>query len=429
MKTKAICFSALFLASVTSISVFSADWPSYRGPAHDGKSPEKMAAWPAGGPKALWKVPTPNGFSSFAVKGGRAFTLVSREVDGVQREVLIALDAHTGKELWSSAFTPAKYGHDGGNAGAGQNKGGDGPRSTPTIDGDRVYVLTSDLLLACFDSAKGTEHWKRDIIREHKGQNITWKNAASPLIDGDLIFVAGGGSGEALLGIKKGDGHVAWKSESDKMTHATPVPATIHGVRQIIFFTQKGLVSVKPESGAVLWRHNYRFNVSTAASPVVADDIVYCSAGYGVGATAIQLAKKGDTFTAKELWRSPGDGLANHWSTPVYKDGHLYGMFQFKEYGTGPVKCVDIRTGKEKWSEAGFGPGNVILANNQLVALTDAGDLVQIDPTPAAYKETARFKALTGKCWSTPAFADGKLFIRSTREGAAFDVSSKLAQN
>lgn len=419
----------LFFAFSTSLSIFSADWPGYRGPSHDGKSSEKIGSWPSNGPKPLWKIPTPNGFSSFAVSGRQAFTLVSREVDGVQREVLIAFDVGSGKELWSAAFTPAKYGHDGGNAGAGQNKGGDGPRSTPSVDGDRVYVLTSDLLLACFDTAKGTEIWKRDIIREHKGQNITWKNAASPVIDGDLVFVAGGGSEEALLGINKNNGQVAWKAESDKMTHATPVPATIHGVRQIIFFTQKGLVSVRPDSGAVLWRHNYRFNVSTAASPVVADDIVYCSAGYGVGAAAIQLTKSGESFTAKELWRTPGDGLANHWSTPVYKDGHLYGMFQFKEYGTGPVKCVDIRTGKEKWSEGGFGPGNVILVNNQLVALTDAGEVVQIDANPAAYKETARFKAITGKCWSTPALADGKLYVRSTTEGAAFDVSSKLAQN
>ena len=424
MKTRLILFFAL-----SSVSIFSADWPGYRGPSHDGKSAEKMGPWPSNGPKALWKVPTPNGFSSFAVSGRHAFTLVSREVDGVQREVLIALDAESGKEIWSAAFTPAKYGHDGGNAGAGRNTGGDGPRSTPAVDGDRVYVLTSDLLLACFDSAKGTEFWKRDILREYKGENIMWKNAASPVIDGDLVFVAGGGSGQALLGINKNNGQVAWKAELDKMTHATPVPATIHGVRQIIFFTQKGLVAVKPENGVVLWRHAHPFRTSTAASPVVGGDIVFCSAGYGVGAAAIQLTKNGEKFTTKELWRTPGNDLANHWSTPIYKDGHLYGMFQFKEYGDGPVKCVDIRTGKEKWSKGGFGPGNVILVNDQLVALTDAGEVVQIDPNPAAYKETARFKAITGKCWSTPAFAGGKLYVRSTKEGAAFDVSSRLAQN
>ena len=429
MKSRRILFSIPILTLCGAVSLCAAQWPQYRGPSHDGKSSEKMGLWPSNGPSPIWKVPTPNGFSSFAVQDARAFTMISREVDGVVREVLVALDTESGKELWSVPFTPAKYGHDGGNAGAGRNTGGDGPRSTPAVDGERVYVLTSDLLLACFNVANGSEAWKRDILREHRGDNISWKNAASPVIEGDLVFAAGGGSGQALLGIDKKNGQVVWKAESDKMTHATPVPATIHGVRQIIFFTQKGLVTVKPETGAVLWRHSHPFRVSTAASPVVGDDIVFCSAGYGVGAAAIQISKSGDKFTTKELWRTPGDELANHWSTPVYKDGHLYGMFQFKKYGNGPVKCVDIRTGKEKWSEEGFGPGNVILVDNQLVALTDAGAVVQIDPNPTAYKEVARFQAITGKCWSTPAFAGGRLYVRSTKEGAAFDLSQKVARN
>ena len=118
----AAALSAGFLAQ-------AADWPHYRGPAHDGTAGETMAAWPAQGPNPLWKIPTPNGFSSFTVKDGKAFTLVTREVGGAARETLIALDAATGKELWSHAFGTARYGHDGGNAGAGENKGGDGPRS------------------------------------------------------------------------------------------------------------------------------------------------------------------------------------------------------------------------------------------------------------------------------------------------------------
>ena len=212
------------------------------------------------------------------------------------------------------------------------------------------------------------------------------------------------------------------------MTHATPVLAQIHGIRQVIFFTQKGLVALTPDKGEVLWRHPYRFSVSTAASPVVEGDVVYCSAGYGVGAGAVQVSKSGNRWSVQELWRSTGNELANHWSTPVVKDGHLYGMFQFKEYGTGPVKCVELRTGKVKWSQPGFGPGNVILADGKLVILGDAGQLALAEATPSGYKELARFQAITGKCWSTPALADGKLFVRSTVEGAAFDLSSKLTQ-
>ncbi|MGZ8938103.1 MAG: outer membrane protein assembly factor BamB family protein [Limisphaerales bacterium] len=418
----------LFTLLAASTALFAADWPQYRGPSHDGKTPEKMSVWPANGPKALWKIPTPNGFSSFAVKDGRAYTIVGREADGVPREVLIALDAATGKELWSVPFGSTRYGHDGGNAGTRNNKGGDGPRSTPVLDGDRVYVLTADLVLAAFQAKDGKEIWKRDLIKENKADNITWKNAASPVIDGDLVFVAGGGSGQSLLGINKNNGQVVWKGESDKITHATPVPATIHGVRQIIFFTQKGLVSVQPQDGKVLWRHKHGYSTSTAASPVVGGDIVFCSAGYGVGASAAQIKKNGDKFTATQLWSTSGDSLANHWSTPIHKDGFLYGMFQFKEYGDGPIKCVDIKTGEVKWSQPGFGPGNVIMVDNQLVALSDAGELIHIDPSPARYQQKARFQAVTGKCWSTPAFSQGRIYVRSTKESAAFDLSQKLAQ-
>jgi outer membrane protein assembly factor BamB len=418
-----------YLLSVlaTSVALFAADWPQYRGPNHDGKTTEKMSsAWPANGFKPLWKVPTPNGFSSFAVQNRRAYTIVGREADGVPREVLVAHDADTGKEIWSAAFGATRY-DGGGDAGAGNNKGGDGPRSTPVIDGEHVYVLTADLVLAAVQVKDGKQVWKRDLIKEHKGQNISWKNAASPVLDGDLIFVAAGGAGESLLGINKNDGKTVWKAESDKITHATPVPATIHGERQIIFFTQKGIVSVKPADGAVLWRHPFKYSTSTAASPVVANDIVYCSAGYGVGSSAIQIKKVGNKYSPTELWMVPGNSIANHWSTPVHKDGFLYGMFQFKEYGDGPVRCVELKTGKVKWSQPGFGPGNVILVDNQLVALSDDGELVHIEPNPARYVEKGRFKAVAGKCWSTPAFSEGRIYVRSTKEGAAFEVGQKLA--
>jgi outer membrane protein assembly factor BamB len=186
------------------------------------------------------------------------------------------------------------------------------------------------------------------------------------------------------------------------------------------------LLSVEPKTGKELWRYNFRFNVSTAASPVVVGDIVYCSAGYGVGAGAVRVSKKGDAWSAEELYRITGNKpLANHWSTPVAKDGHLYGMFQFKEYGNGPIKCVEAATGKILWEQEGFGPGHVILAGETLVALSDDGHLVLIDPQPTAYKELARAKVLEGKCWTTPVVSNGQIFARSTKEAVCVDVAGK----
>jgi outer membrane protein assembly factor BamB len=337
----------------------------------------------------------------------------------------VAHDAATGKEVWSAPLNFPKY-DGGGDSGTPDNKGGDGPRSTPTIIGNNVCVLSSQLVLACFDGANGNVLWKRDLVAEHAGRNIQWQNAASPLFAGGLIYVGGGGPGQSLLAVDPKDGRVVWKAFDEKITHATPVAVNIHGQGQIIFFLQSGLLAVEPKTGRELWRYSFDYKTSTAASPVVSGDIVYCSAGYGVGAGAVRITKEGLGFKATELYRSRGNKpLANHWSTPVVKDGYLYGMFQFKEYGDGPVKCVDIKDGSVKWEKAGFGPGNVILAGDQVLALSDAGELVLMAAEPGAYKEIARADVLDGKCWTTPVLANGRIYVRSTTEAACYDVSGK----
>jgi outer membrane protein assembly factor BamB len=224
------------------------------------------------------------------------------------------------------------------------------------------------------------------------------------------------------MSLKAGDGSVVWKAESDKMTHATPVPATILGVRQVVFFTQTGLVSAEAGSGRVLWRYPFRYSVSTAASPLVAGDIVYCSAGYGVGSAAVRVAKDGEGWAVKELWRLADNRVANHWSTPVIRDGFLYGMFGFKEYGRCALKCVELATGKEMWSKADFGPGGVILVGDKLLVLGDRGQLVLVEPGVEGYRELARMQAVSGKCWNHATFSGGRVFARSTKEGVCLEA-------
>ena len=425
----------LALTSFTLLAVvattLAADWPQYRGPKTDGTSPEKIAkSWPGAGPKELWKVPSTGGFSSFVVAGGKAFTLELRSVDSAEQETLVARDAITGKELWQQALGAMKTDrpNDGANSGAGDNKGGDGPRATPAVDGSFVYTTSAKLTVTCFESASGNVVWRHDLLKEFTGRNISWMNAASPVIEGDLLIVAGGGPDQSLLAFNKKDGAVVWKAFDEKMTHATPVVATIHGTRQVIFFLQSGLLAVEPKTGKELWRHPFPYKVSTAASPVVAGDIVYCSAGYDVGAGAAKITKDGDKFTATELYRFAGNKpLANHWSTPVLKDGHLYGMFQFKEYGSGPLKCVEVATGKVKWEQAGFGPGHVILVDGHVLVLSDAGDLVLVKAVTDSYQEVARAHVLAGKCWTTPVVSNGHVYARSTKEAVCLDLNPKTA--
>ncbi|MFN0126963.1 MAG: PQQ-binding-like beta-propeller repeat protein [Verrucomicrobiales bacterium] len=418
-----VAFVSLLALATPTLAL--AAWPAYRGPQGNGSTQERIVktTWPAAGPKKLWSAETPTGFSSFAVADGRAFTLVKRDIDGVPTEVCLALDASTGKEIWATPLKLARYDR-GGDEGTADNQGGDGPRSTPTVAGGRVFVMGASLDLHALDAATGKPVWTKDLIAEHNGRNIRWHNAASPLLEDGLLYVAGGGEGQALLAIEADSGKVVWKGQNDQMTHATPVAATIHGVRQIVFFTQSGLVSVAPKDGKALWRYNFPYRISTAASPVVHNDMVYCAAGYGVGMGCAKIIKKGDGFEAEEVWRKEGDRVTNHWSSPVVKDGHLYGMFSFKKYGKGPVTCLELATGEVKWSQEGLGAGNLILTGGDtLLALSDKGELVLIAASPDKYKELARADVLDGKCWSTPVLANGTIYARSTKEAVAVDVS------
>lgn len=424
MNDKALLFSALYVAS-SCLAVRAGDWPQYRGPNHDGSSPEKiLLQWPTNGLREVWKQPMTAGFSTITVAGGKAFTLVTREIDGAKQEVCLGLDPDTGKELWAVPLGIAKY-DGGGGSGTPDNSGGDGPRSSASYDDGKVYVYSSRMVLRCLNAADGKEVWSSDLIADHGGKNIMWESAASPLVEGDLVYVACGAPGESLIAFNKQDGKVVWKGQDDGMTQSSPVAATILGERQIVFLTQKGLVSVLPKTGDVLWRLPFNFKSAAGASPVVSGDIVYCSITYNIGSRACKITKEDGKFTATQLWFKPGNSLANHWSTPVVVGGCLYGIFDQAKFGVAPLKCVDLATGEAKWTQSGFGMGGVTLVDGHLLVLSDAGDLVLIKPTPEAYTEISRDHVLAGKCWNCVSISNGRIYARSTKEGVCLDASPK----
>ena len=402
--------------------VAAADWTEYRGPENDGRSAETGVAGKfSAKPKVAWKVPVGEGFGTFALAGDRAYLFVDRQ----SRETLVAFDANTGKEVWARPVDQT----------ISDRQGGSNPRSTPTVDGGNVYVLSVNLKLACFDAKTGKQNWVKDVKAETKAPDLKWGNANSPILDGDRIYVGGGGPGKSMMAFDKKTGDVAWAMGDEKMTHASPTPATIHGVRQVIFFMQSGLVSVAADSGKELWRAAFPFRTSTAASPIVGTgpdaNLVYCSAGYGVGSAVVEVSKDGDGFAAKELWMQKAEPdpqpNVNHWSTPVYHDGHIYGIFGFKDYadkGPGaPVRCLEMRTGEFKWKQPGFGSGGgTIFVDGHILAQGDAGRLALIEATPSGYKEKASLKVPGQKFWSAAVVANGRIYTRSQNEAFCFDV-------
>lgn len=391
-------------------------WSQYHGENHDRITTEKVRSW-SSSPKTLWKVPAQYGFSSFTTGEKAVFSLIGSQGE----EICSAFDKKTGKTLWTSNLNKLKY-QGGAGAGTRDNKGGDGPRSTPSYSEGKVYVYDASMKLHCLDAKSGKVLWMKDIIKDFAGRSIKWQNAISPLIYKNTVQIIGGGEGQSLIAFDKKTGKTLWKKHDHLMTHATPVMAEIHGVTQLLYLTQKGVLAVNPLSGEELWTAEHPYKLSSGASPVVYKDMVYVSAGYGVGAATFKVKKSGSKFSSSQLWYRPKE-LINHWSTPVCLDGKLYGMFSFKKYGSGPLKCVDMATGKELWEKEGFGPGNCIAVGNRLIALSDAGELVQIEAKSSSYKEISRIKAIKGKCWSMPTFSDGKVYVRSTEEGACLAVT------
>jgi len=414
-----------------AFSCGGADWPQFRGPTHDGVSTERLSQqWTGSVTNPVWLVPLTNCLGTFSVSGGRAYTQTRRAIDGPSKEVCVALSVTNGLQLWATAVDDASY-PDGG---VGFD---DGPRTTPAVDGGSVFVLSSYLKLYRLDEATGAVIWQKDLRALYGGSVINWQNAASPLLDNGLIFLNANCASSNLMALRTSDGEPAWRSQNEPMTHSTPVLANIQGVPQVIFATQKGLVSLDPASGNLLWRFSYPFtyNVALGVSPVVYQDMVYVSGAqaYSMGSVVARVSFANDSWTATQLWANTGLGstLASHWMTPVCFQGFLYGQFGVQSFDsvTAQLKCVDMRTGAVKWSTNNFGRGAVLLARDRLVALTEKGQLVLVAPNTNAYTELGRFQAIanwntsTNKCWNVPAVSDGRIYVRSTAFAACFDLS------
>jgi len=401
-----INLTLLFLTTLPA----AADWTEFRGPNHDGTIDEKVV-WPKGGPRQLFKVPVGEGFGTMAVSNGKVY-LTS---EGGGQEALLALDAATGAAKWHFVIGQSIY----------ENQGGNGPRTTPAVDGKLVYAMGTRLNLIAVNAETGKLVWSHDLVKEFGGKSqITardiqaWGNAASPVIDGKNVFVYGGGTGQSFIAFDKETGKVAWKTGNEQITHASPTVATILDKRQIIFFTKFGLVSLATADGKELWRYPFKFSTAAASTPVVGNDIVYCTGGYGMGAAAAKITKEGETFKATQFWRNAEEQtLAQHWCSSVYKDGYLYGIFGYAKQGSAPLKCVELATGKVMWEKPGFGFGGTILAGDTLVVQGDAGQIAFVKPTPEAYTAMGGAVVIdTGKCWNMAIVSNGRLYTRSTKK-------------
>jgi outer membrane protein assembly factor BamB len=389
------------------------DWPQWRGADRTGISRETglLKTWPATGPVLAWKATgLGGGYSTPSVAGGRIYGMGARE----EQEVVWALDEKTGKEVWATVLVPANR----------QVGYGEGPRATPTVDGDRLYALGVSGDLVCLDLGSGKLRWRKNLVSDFGGAIPNWGYAESPLVDGEKLIVTPGGGTATLAALNKLTGDVIWKAQvpSPNGAHyASAIAADVQGVRQYIQFTGGGLVGVAAQDGRFLWKYDHHANLTAnIATPIYRDNCVLISAAYGSGAGLVKLEPAADgTFTATEVYFNAQ--LKNKHGGMVLVGDYVYG---FDDPGT--LTCMEFKTGRTVWQDRSVG-GNaaVTFADGHLYCRSQRGTVALVAATPDGYQETGRFEQpdrSTANAWPHPVIAHGKLYLRDQDVLLCYDV-------
>jgi outer membrane protein assembly factor BamB len=394
-------FACLFFA----VSILAQDWPQHLGPTRNGVY---TGPWSEKATfRELWKKPVGSGFSAPVAVQGRVIVFHRR---GGQA-VVDSMDARTGQTQWTYTYA-TDYRDDFGFS--------DGPRATPTVDGDRIYVYGAEGILHCLNLGTGAKLWSLDARREYRIRKEFFGTACSPLVEGDrLLMNIGGAGGAGIVAIDKNTGKTLWKALSHESGYASPVAATIGGARHVLFFTREGLVDADPGTGRVRFEHRWRARQAAsvnAAVPLVVGNEVFLSASYDTGAVLLRV--EGDR--ARAVW-SGDESLSNHYATSVYKDGYLFGYHGRQEYGQ-QLRAVEWKTGKVAWSEDGFGAGTVTLAGTHLFLLRENGELVVAPASPKSFQPLKRVRLVGSTVRSYPALAYGRICFRSDESLSCWSV-------
>ena len=397
---------AAFFTMITifaSVPASAADWPQWRGPNRDGISPETgwTATWPSEGPKVVWKINLGPGCSSFAVVGAQVFTMGNEKDSGF----VCCLDAQNGNVVWKASYVsplePKMF--EGGQC------------ATPTVEGDRVYALGRQGQLFCLNKATGAVVWSRDFVNEFGAKVGTWGYSGSPLIMGDKLFIDVGAKGASAVAFDKATGKTLWQAGDDTQSYASPQGFTQEGKQYVAFFNAFGLVVREAADGKEVmrypWKTSYDVNPTT---PIIADGKIFIASGYGHGAALLPLG----SADPKPIWENKN--MKNKMNSCVLWQGNLYG------FDEKTLTCMDFATGEVKWKQEGLGLGSLMLAEGKLIVLSEEGQLVIAEASPAGYKELAKTQAVPKRSWVTPVLANGKIYCRNNAgDVVCLDVSGR----
>jgi outer membrane protein assembly factor BamB len=403
--------TANFTTAPNTVPSGPSDWPQWRGPERNGLSKDTglIKQWPSSGPQRAWSISNlGEGLGSIAIRGNLIYV---QGTSGTASKVF-CLNRADGKTIWSAALGPKL------SQGAAI-----GPRSTPTVDDDRIYALTENGDLACLRASNGSPVWRKNILKEFGGKNPDWLISESPLIDGDRVIVSPGGKGAGMVALDKMTGKEIWRTKdlSDGAGYSSAISADVGGVRTIMNFTSRAAVGVRASDGKLMWSHSKPANGSANCStPVFADNKVFFTSDYGTGAALLGLSAQGGEVKAQELYFT--QNMKNHHGGVVLVNGYLYGF-----HGETVLTCIEFATGKKMWANRSVGKGSLTYADRMLYLLSEKHVVGLAEANPNAYVEKGRFSAPDhgGDSWAHPVVAGGKLYIRNQGTLTAYDVKAR----
>ena len=382
-----------------------ATWTDFRGPRRDGVVSDQGISldWRTHPPREIYRQPVGEGYASFVVARGRAFTIEQRRGN----EAIVCYNLADGRELWKTEYG-ARF---------EETLGGDGPRATPTYSDGRIYALGATGRLHCLDAITGQHRWDRDILAAHGADNLSWGMSGSPLvIDGTVLVTTSGKTEPSILGYDAETGEPIWSCRAGLQSYSSLTVATLAGRRQILNLAGKALNGIDPATGELLWSFPWptEYDINVAQPLLVGDDRVFISSGYGHGCAMLRVERDGESFEATELWSNVR--MKNKFSSSVLHDGHLYGL------DDRVLACMDVETGERRWKAGRYDYGSVLLVDDHLLVMTERGELILVRATPESHQELGRIRIFDDRTWNHFVVIDGRLLARNHKEMACYDL-------
>ena len=386
---------------LTSFAVAQEDWPRWRGPDLSDHSPDKglLKKWPKDGPKQVWLYKDAGiGYSGPAISNGKFITMGER--NGAIH--VIAIDTKNGKEIWNTKFAKGF-----------KNNWGNGPRGTPTIDGDKVYALAPKGELICLNIKNGSKVWNADLVKNFGGKAPYWGFSESVLVHGNNVVVTPGGGKGAIVALDKITGKQIWQSKEikDGAQYSSIIPIKHNGDDQYVQLFMKSLVGVSASDGSLLWKTDWNGRTAVIPTPIYKNGNIYISSGYNVGCKLINLSQDNKV---SEVYNN--DTIINHHGGVILIGEHLYGHSD-----RGGWKCQNFETGEEIWRSKELGKGAIHYADGMLYCLGESdGTVTLVKANTKGWEETGRFKLSpqtklrkpSGKIWTHPVVIGGNLYLR-----------------